>query len=78
MEILLVEDNMEDANVTIQALKQGIQRLKTELQQDSLAAKRVQIAIVSFNSTVNVEQDFVPPDALNPPSLSADRLTKMG
>lgn len=62
----------------IQALNAGLQQLKTELQQDSLASKRAEIAVVSFSSQVNVEQDFVTPDAFSPPNLVAGGSTEMG
>lgn len=76
--VLLVDTSLSMEGAPIRALNQGIQQFKTELLRDPLAAKRVEIAIVSFNSKVIVEQDFVTPDALTPPNLKADGVTEMG
>ena len=51
---------------------------KDELVKNSLAARRVEVAIVTFDSKVNVVQDFVTADQFSPPVLSAQGLTTMG
>jgi uncharacterized protein YegL len=66
------------AGQPIEQLNQGLLQLQQNLVQDDLAAKRVEIAIVSFNSVVVVEQDFVTVDNFTPPSLSAGGGTSMG
>lgn len=76
--VLLVDTSGSMIGTPINALNLGTQQLKAELQKDPLAGKRVEIALVSFNSGVTVEQDFVTPDAFNPPNLSATGLTEMG
>lgn len=45
---------------------------------DELASKRVEIAIVTFDSDVRVVQDFVTVDKFEPPTLTAQGLTYMG
>jgi uncharacterized protein YegL len=76
--VLLVDTSDSMKGAPIQALNEGIRQFKTSLLEDALASKRVDIAIVSFNSEVVVQQDFVTPDALVPPNLTADGETQMG
>jgi uncharacterized protein YegL len=56
----------------------GLHDLKEELQKDDLASKRVEIALVSFNSVVTVEQDFVTVDQFPTPTLVAGGSTCLG
>ena len=76
--VILVDTSGSMEGAPIDALNQGIQKFKTEVQQDVLAAKRLEISLVSFNSSVTVEQDFVTIDAFNPPNLSSSGRTAMG
>jgi uncharacterized protein YegL len=62
----------------INALNAGLQTFKEELNRDEIAKKRVEVAIVTFNSQVEVVQDFVTADQLDPPTLTAQGLTHMG
>ena len=62
----------------ISELNQGLQLLKQSLDRDPLASKRVEVAVVSFNSKVTVEQSFVTPDAFSPRTLLAGGTTAMG
>jgi uncharacterized protein YegL len=59
----------------IEQLNARLQQLHKELQQDDLASKRVEVAIVSFNSVVTVEQEFASIDHFNPPTLTAGGTT---
>jgi uncharacterized protein YegL len=61
----------------IRELNAGLQAFKTELPQDSLAMKRVEIAIVTFGP-VKVESDFQTVDSWQPPHLGASGDTPMG
>ena len=56
--------------IPIQELNAGIEIFRDELMADSLASKRVEIAIVGFGP-VEVIQDFVTSDYFNPPKLQA-------
>jgi uncharacterized protein YegL len=76
--VILVDTSGSMAGAPIQALNEGIQKFKAETQQDALASKRLEIALVSFSSSVTVEQDFVTIDAFNPPELRASGCTAMG
>jgi uncharacterized protein YegL len=62
----------------INALNEGLQTFKHQLNQDNLAKKRVEVAIVTFNTEVAVVQDFVTADEFEPPTLAAEGLTQMG
>ncbi len=59
-------------------LNAGLATYKNELAADSLAAKRVEIALVTFGGQVQTVSDFVSVDDFQPPWLSADGDTPMG
>ncbi|CDN16771.1 FIG00872741: hypothetical protein [Richelia intracellularis] len=62
----------------IEALNQGLLSFKDELVNNSLASRRVEVAIITFDSMINVAQDFVTADQFQPPILTAQGLTNMG
>jgi uncharacterized protein YegL len=76
--VLLLDTSGSMQGTPIDALNQGLQTFKEELTKNSLAARRVEVAIVTFDSQVNVVQDFVTADQFNPPILTAQGLTTMG
>ncbi|WP_407893636.1 vWA domain-containing protein [Scytonema sp. NUACC26] len=76
--VLLLDTSGSMQGIPIDALNQGLQIFKEELIKNSLAARRVEVAIVTFDSQVNVIQDFVTADQFNPPILTAQGLTTMG
>jgi uncharacterized protein YegL len=55
----------------IQALNDGIRTFREALENDPLASLRVDTAIVSFNSSVDLVQDFTTVDGLQAPELRA-------
>jgi uncharacterized protein YegL len=61
----------------ISELNSGLVTFKDELVADSLAAKRVEVAVVGFGP-VRVISDFLSPDAFVPPVLQAEGDTPMG
>jgi Uncharacterized protein encoded in toxicity protection region of plasmid R478, contains von Willebrand factor (vWF) domain len=62
----------------IEALNEALYTLRDNLVDDLLASRRVEVAIVTFDSTVRVEQDFVTADQFQPPTLTAQGLTHTG
>ncbi len=76
--VLLLDTSGSMQGTPIEALNQGLQTFKEELIKNSLASRRVEVAIVTFDSQVNVIQDFVTADQFNPPMLIAQGLTTMG
>ena len=75
--LLLIDTSGSMSGAPIAELNAGLMGFKDELSEDSLAMKRVEIAVVSFGP-VNVENNFH--TALNffPPKLSAYGDTPMG
>jgi uncharacterized protein YegL len=76
--VLLLDASGSMQGEAIEALNEGLRAFKEQLNQDNLARKRVEVAIVSFGSDVKVVQDFVTADLFEPPTLSAQGLTHMG
>jgi uncharacterized protein YegL len=61
----------------LQELQGGLAVYKDELFADTLARKRVEIAIVTFGGTVQVAQQFITPEYFTPPILTATGETPM-
>ncbi|WP_448573102.1 vWA domain-containing protein [Trichothermofontia sp.] len=75
--ILLLDTSSSMSGEPIQALTQGLQVFREEVQQDTKAALSVEVAIVSFGP-VQLLQDFVTIEQFNPPPLVAEGYTPMG
>lgn len=75
--ILLVDTSGSMAGGPIEALNEGLRTFKENVIQDEQASLRVDVAIVGFGP-VELIQDFVTIDQLNPPQLVAKGLTPMG
>ncbi len=75
--ILLLDTSGSMSGDPIRELNYGVATLKEELQQDSLASKRVEIAMVTFGP-VAVESDFQTVDKFFPRQLSAHGDTPIG
>lgn len=76
--VLLLDTSGSMHGEAIEALNQGLLSFKDELINNSLASRRVEVAIVTFDSSVNIVQDFVTADQFQPPILTAQGLTNMG
>lgn len=61
----------------IDALNAGLRVLRDDLLGHPLAQKRVEIAIVEFNSVSRVVQDFATAENFQPPTLTASGVTEM-
>jgi uncharacterized protein YegL len=62
----------------IQELNEGIRQYKDELASDSIASKRVEVAIVTFGEDVRTVVDFTTAEGFEPPLLGAAGMTPMG
>ena len=76
--ILLLDVSGSMDGAPINALNDGLRIFRDELNKDDLAKKRVDVAIVTFESQVKVVQDFVTADQFQPPTLKVGGLTYMG
>jgi uncharacterized protein YegL len=73
--ILDTSESMRGAR--IDALNAGLRALRDDLLHHPVAQKRVEIAIVEFNSTARVVQDFATAENFRPPTLTASGVTEM-
>lgn len=75
--LLLLDTSGSMAGGPIQELNSGLQAFGEELKSDSLAAKRVEVAIISFGP-VQVECEFTSAAQFAPKELTASGNTPMG
>lgn len=76
--VLLLDTSSSMRDEPIDRLCEGVRLLKDSLCSDPVARRRVELALVTFNSTVTVGHDFVSPDEFVPPHLTTSGLTHMG
>jgi uncharacterized protein YegL len=75
--VLLLDVSGSMGGAPLQQLQEGLAVYKDELFADTLARKRVEIAIVTFGGSVQVAQQFVTPEYFTPPTLLATGETPM-
>ena len=76
--VLLLDTSGSMSGSPIAALTSGVALYKQDLASDSLAAKRVEVAIVAFGGSVRTLSEFTSAEAFAPPALSASGETPMG
>lgn len=68
----------EDGIRPIDKLNEGLRIFKNELLRNELAAKRVELGVISFDSTAkNLTDGFVSPKEYQPVDIEADGITRM-
>src|SRR5205807_1396192 len=67
--VLLLDTSSSMQGAKINALNEGLRVFKQELTRDLLACRRVEVAVVTFDSQVRVVQDFVTADQFAPSTL---------
>jgi uncharacterized protein YegL len=76
--VLLLDTSSSMAGPPLAALDRGICTFRDELLADPLARQRVEVALVTFGSPVEVVQDFCSIDQFLPPPLQPRGLTPLG
>ena len=76
--VLLIDTSGSMEGPAINALNEGLRTFKDDLIKNSLASRRVEVAVITFDCDVNIVQDFVTADQFEPPMLIAEGLTHIG
>ena len=76
--LLLLDNSGSMAGAPIDALNAGLRTFQSDIQEDSLAKQRVEIAILTFGGTVTTVQEFVSAREFSAPQLIATGGTPMG
>src|SRR5213595_2100797 len=76
--VLLLDTSGSMRGAPIAALNEGLRTFKKDLAQDTLASRRVEVAVVTFNNEVQVVEDFITADQFEAPTLTAGGQTFMG
>src|SRR3954471_847093 len=76
--VLLLDVSTSMTGAPIHELNDGVFLYKGELMADALAAKRVEVALVTFGGVVRTLCDFTTAAAVNTPRLQAEGDTPMG
>lgn len=76
--VLLLDTSGSMCGEPINILNTAINQFKIEISMDTIAQRRIDIAIISFNDTVNIIQHFTPIFMMEPVILTAGGGTSMG
>ena len=75
--VLVLDTSGSMQGEAIDQLNQGLQQFIQEVQSDSIAASRVELAIVTFGPVETI-QTFAPITAVTVPTLNAEGTTPLG
>jgi uncharacterized protein YegL len=76
--VLLLDTSSSMAGDPLAALDLGVRTFREELLKDPVARQRLEVALVTFGSPVEVVQDFVPIDRFQPAPLQPRGQTPLG
>ena len=76
--VLLLDTSSSMEGEPIASLNAGLRAFRTDILEDPVAPKRVEVAVVTFDTTVRIVQDFVTADRFEPPVLTAQGATHTG
>jgi len=75
--VLLLDTSGSMEGAPLDALNEGLKAFKEDIAKDSLASRRVEVAVLTFDDTVTVVQPFVTADRFDPPAFTAGGHTCM-
>ncbi len=75
--VLVLDVSSSMGGAPIRELQQGLKQYTDELLSDSIARKRVEVAIITFGDSVRTEVPFSTADSLLLPQLNANGVTPM-
>ncbi|MEZ2224934.1 MAG: VWA domain-containing protein [Microcoleus sp.] len=76
--VLLLDTSGSMSGDRINELNAGLASFKQDVEKDATASLRVEVAIITFDSSVHIVQDFVTMDNFYPPQLTTSGTTSMG
>lgn len=76
--VLILDVSGSMGGAPLQELQAGLTQYVDELAADSLAKRRVEVAVITFGGTVQVAHSFCSPDRFATPTLAASGDTPMG
>jgi len=76
--VLLLDTSASMRGAPLQALSEGLLQYRDELLSDALAAKRVEVALLTFGGSVRLHSDFATAEHFAPKPLEAQGDTPMG
>ena len=76
--VLLLDTSTSMSGGRIDALNEGLKAFESDLREDPLAQRRVELALVTFGESVQKVHDFVSAASFQAPTLVASGSTPMG